>query len=298
MGKSLTSLDWSLIETFLAVAETGSFSAAARVLRSSQPTVGRQIRQMESDLSLTLFDRHTKGLSLTVEGAALLEPAQTMRDAAGKLELAAAGHSADVSGTVRITASIFTAHHLLPPIIAGLRREVPELKIDLAPSDTSENLLFREADIAVRMYRTEQLDIVTQHLGDISLGVYASRSYLDHAGYPTSIEDLPRLDFVGYDRSELIIRGMRMAGWEVDRDWFSTRCDLHSVYFELVLAGCGVGFAQCHVAERHSELVRLFPEMPIPGLPIWLATHQSLRKSPRISLVWDRLREGLKPFVS
>ena len=298
MEKTLSSLDWTLVETFVAVAETGSFSAAARALRSSQPTVGRQIRQMEDALSLTLFDRHSKGLTPTSEGAALLGPAQAMREAARQIELTAAGRSGDLAGTVRITASVFTAHHLLPPIIAKLRREVPELRIELAPSDASDNLLFREADIAVRMYRSEQLDIVTQHLGDAPLGVYASRAYLDHAGHPESMEDLSKLDFVGYDRSELIIRGMRQAGWDVDRDWFSTRCDLHSVYFELVLAGCGVGFAQCNVAKRYPELIRLFPQMPLPGLPLWLAAHQSLRKSPRIALVWDRLRDGLLPFVS
>lgn len=298
MEKSLNALDWTLIETFVTVADTGSFSAAARALRSSQPTVGRQIRQMEEALALTLFDRHSKGLSLTPEGAALLEPARTMRRAARQLELAAAGRSGDMAGTVRITASVFTAHHLLPPIIARLRREVPELQIELAPSDASDNLLFREADIAVRMYRSEQLDIVTQHLGDAPMGVYASRAYLDHAGHPESMEELSKLDFVGYDRSELIIRGMRQAGWDVDRDWFSTRCDLQSVYFELVLAGCGVGFAQCNVACRYPDLVRLVPDLPLPGLPLWLAAHQTLRKTPRIALVWDRLRDGLRPFVS
>lgn len=298
MEKSLNALDWTLIETFVTVADTGSFSAAARALRSSQPTVGRQIRQMEEALALTLFDRHSKGLSLTPEGAALLEPARTMRRAARQLELAAAGRSGDMAGAVRITASVFTAHHLLPPIIARLRREVPELQIELAPSDASDNLLFREADIAVRMYRSEQLDIVTQHLGDAPLGVYASRAYLDHAGHPESMEELSKLDFVGYDRSELIIRGMRKAGWDVDRDWFSTRCDLHSVYFELVLAGCGAGFAQCNVAKRYPDLVRLVPDLPLPGLPLWLAAHQTLRKAPRIALVWDRLRDGLRPFVS
>lgn len=298
MDNALTRLDWSLIEAFLAVAETGSLSAAARHLGSSQPTLGRQVRQIEDQLGLVLFDRQPRGLKLSESGLGLLEPARSMRDAARRIELAAAGQASDLSGTVRITASVFTAHHLLPPIIAGVRRDYPEIQIDLMPTDVSENLLFREADIAVRMHRSEQLDIVTRHLGDIKLGVYAARAYLDRVGRPQDAEALRQLDFVGYDRSELILRGMRSVGWEVTRDWFATRCDHHAVYYELVRAGCGVGFAQCHVADADPTLEHLVPGFPLPGLPIWLAAHQSLRRSPRVSLIWDRLETGLMPFVS
>lgn len=298
MGAALSKLDWSLIEVFLAVAETGSLSAAARKLGTSQPTVGRQVHQLEAELGLSLFDRQPRGLRLSEAGMPLLEPARAMQEAAQKLRLTAAGQAGDLDGTVRITSSVFTAHHIMPSIIAGLRRDLPQIQIDLVPSDASENLLFREADIAVRMYRSEQLDIVTRHLGDAPIGIYAHRDYLERAGMPERFEDLVQFDVIGYDRSELIIRGMRAAGWEVDRDWFPTRCDHHAIYFELLRAGCGVGFAQIYVADRAPGLVRLFPEFPIPGLPVWLAAHQSLRKSPRISRVWDRLEEGLKPFVS
>jgi len=154
MDKHLASLDWSLIQSFLAVAEEGSLSAAARRLGASQPTLGRQIQQIETQPGLSLFHRQPRGLKLTPVGETLLEPAKTMQLAMGQIALTAAGQEQDIKGTVRITASIFVAQNFLP-----------QISIDLVASDTSENLLFREADIALRMYRPEQLDVVTRHLG-------------------------------------------------------------------------------------------------------------------------------------
>lgn len=291
-------LDWSLVQTFLAVAETGSLSEAARRLGMTQPTAGRQIRQIEAQLDVTLFTRQARGLSLTEAGNALVPHARSMREAMSGFSMAAAGRSDKLSGSVRITASVFTAHHILPDILAQMRRDEPEIQIDLVASDSSDNLLYREADIAVRMYRTEQLDIITQHLGEIELGLFGARSYLDRYGRPQAFEDLQGFDLVGYDRSDLILRGMRAAGFEAKRDWFSTRCDHHAVYWELVRAGCGIGFAQKHVARRDPDVEQVCLNAPLPTLPLWLAAHESMRETPRIRRVWDMLYAGLKPVVS
>ncbi|MFZ5964389.1 LysR family transcriptional regulator [Thalassococcus sp. BH17M4-6] len=293
MKKPLSTLDWTLIQTFLTVADTGSLSEAARSLGTSQPTVGRQIRQIEDTLEVTLFHRQPRGLKLTETGSALVPHARAMAEGALALGLTAAGRSDRLSGPVRITASVFTAQHLLPPIIAHIRRTEPEISIDLVPTDTVENLLYREADIAVRMYRTEQLDILTKHICDIPLGIYAARSYLDRAGRPDTPDALWTMDLVGYDRSDMMLRGMRDVGLEATRDWFATRCDHHGVYWELVRAGCGIGFAQCRVADADPLVERLFPEMPLPTLPLWLAAHEAMRQTPRIRRVWDLLDDGL-----
>ncbi|MBV2359232.1 LysR family transcriptional regulator [Thalassococcus sp. CAU 1522] len=298
MNASLSSLDWSLIQTFLTVAETGSLSQAARRLGISQPTAGRQIKQIEEALALTLFHRKARGLQPTDAAHALLPHARAMADGMHALSLTAAGRSDRLAGPVRITASQFTAHHHLPPILARIRQEEPDISIDLVPNDASENLLYREADIAVRMFRSEQLDIVTRHLGDLELGIYGARAYLDRAGRPKTFDEFFDFDLIGYDRSDLILRGLRDYGVEATRDWFATRCDNHSVYFELLRAGCGLGFAQRNLADRYPELERLFPDMPLPTLPVWLAAHEAVRDTPRIRRVWDILAEGLAPQVS
>ncbi|MDA7423549.1 LysR family transcriptional regulator [Thalassococcus lentus] len=291
-------LDWSLIQTFLAVAESGSLSEAARQLGITQPTAGRQVRQIEETLNLSLFNRRPRGLALTEAGAALVPHARAMADNMNALGLVAAGRADHLSGPVRITASVATAHHHLPPIIARLRAEEPDIQIELVPSDESENLLYREADIAVRMYRSEQLDIVTAHLGELELGIFAAKAYLDRKGRPRNFGEMFQRDLVGYDRSDRLLRGMRDFGIEAQRDWFGTRCDHHAVYFELIRAGCGIGFAQTSLGESDPSLERLFPEVPIPSLPVWLAAHEAVRATPRVRRVWDALADGMRAHLS
>ncbi len=298
MDAALDSLDWSLIQTFLAVAEEGSLSDAARKLGASQPTMGRQIKTIETKLQVTLFHRQPRGYALTDAGQDLLPHARAMAEAMHKLSLTAAGRSDLLSGPVRITASEFMAHHHLPAIIAKLRQDEPEITIDLVATDESENLLFREADIAVRMFRSEQLDIVTQHLGDLKLGAFAAKSYLDRIGRPKNLDDFQGLDLVGYDRSDTIIQGMRELGIPATRDWFAVRTDTQTTYWELVRAGAGVGFIQAALGESDPAVERVLPQIPLPILPMWLAAHETMRRTPRVRRVWKALEEGLLPLVS
>jgi len=299
MDNAFASLDWSLLQSFLAVAEEGSLSGAARKLGASQPTLGRQIKQVEDQLGVTLFHRQPRGLAITDIGAELLTPARAMRDAAMQVSLTAAGQEQQTSGTVRITASIFVAHFILPPIIAKIRRKHPEISIDLLPNDASENLLFREADIALRMYRPTQLDVITRHLCDLPLGMFASVEYLNRKGRPQTIEDILKgHDLVGYDRDEQILRGMRQIGLDAKRDWFQTRCDESVIYWELVRMGCGIGFSQAHIGRNEPCVEQILHEVPIPPLPVWLTAHQAMQQTPRIRRVWDMLANEIPSFVS
>ncbi|MGC9370079.1 MAG: LysR family transcriptional regulator [Paracoccaceae bacterium] len=286
-------LDWTLLQSFAAVAETGSLSAAARRLGQSQPTIGRHVRALEEALGVELFTRVPKGLVPTEAGRGLIGPAEQMREAAARLQLAAEGQDAGLAGTVRLTASVVMSHFLLPPIIAEIRRAHPEIQIELVPSDSSENLLFREADIALRMYRPSQLDIITAHVADLQVGLYAATAFLDRVGRPETEEELVALDFVGFDANDLIIRAMRDHGLEVTRDFFALRCDDQAAYWQLVRAGCGVGGMQVVIGEAEPGVERVLPELSLPPLPVWLAAPAALRHTPRIRLVWDMLAARL-----
>ena len=290
--------DWSLVRTFLAVAEGGSLSAAAQRLNLSQPTVGRQIHLLENRCAAELFHRHARGLELTELGQSLLPEAHQMREAMQRFSNTAAGASEGLAGVVRITTSVFMAQYALPQIIADMRLAEPDIQIELVASDSSENLLFREADIAVRMYRPTQLDMLTRHIGNIPLGLYASDAYLARHGVPQRMEDLEDFDLIGYDRSDLILRSMRAAGWAVTRDWFDVRCDNQSTYWALVVAGGGIGFCQKSVARATPGIVEILPDLPLPSLPVWLTAQETLRHMPRVSRIWELLVAGLRPFVS
>jgi DNA-binding transcriptional LysR family regulator len=291
-------LDWSLVQAFLAVAEHGSLSAAARALRASQPTLGRQIRSIEEQLGVELFQRTDKGFALTAIGETLLPSAKEMRRAVHAIELGAAGKADSGEGPVRVSASVVLATYHLPSIVAELRRAAPRIAIELVPSDETTSLHFREADIAVRMYRPTQLDLVTQHLGELRLGAFASKSYAERRGLPATPQALFEHDVIGFDRETAILDGFRSAGFPVERDFFKVRCDNQVAYWELVRAGCGIGFGQRSVAARHPELIEVPLDLGLPRLPLWLTAHEAVRHAPRVRLVWDKLAEGLREIVA
>jgi DNA-binding transcriptional LysR family regulator len=281
--------DWTLIRSFLAVAEAGSLSGAARATGISQPTLGRHIRAIEADLQVPLFTRTAQGQVLTDAGRAMLTPARAMQAAAAELALTARGQATGIEGTVRITASRVVSHRVLPPILARLRAQEPGIEIDLVPSDVTENLLFGEADIALRMYRPTQADLVARHIGDLPLGLYAAKVYLDRKGRPTRIEDLMQHDFVGQDRMDQIIQVMALMGFDVTRSFFPVRCDDPLTYVELVRAGCGLGGILRSVGDADPGLERIDLIPDLPSLPVWLTAAPRLRQSPRLRRVWDAL---------
>lgn len=291
--KRIDHLDWSYIRSFVAVAETGSLTAAAKKTGQSQPTVGRHVKAAEAALGVELFTRGVSGLVLTEIGQLLLEPAREMAAASARLQTLAVGGDTRLSGTIRITASVVVSHYILPPIIAKFRELEPDIEIELVPSDLSENLIFRDADIAVRMYRPTQLDIVTKHICDQPIALYAAHSLLQQYGQPTDWQQVSSLPFVGYDQSELIIQAMGALGLRVDRHFFAVRCDAQATNWELVCAGCGVGAMQTVIADADARVTKLAFQPPLPSLPIWLAAPQALRANARIQRVWDHLLEEL-----
>ncbi|MGR3662428.1 MAG: LysR family transcriptional regulator [Paracoccaceae bacterium] len=289
MDKTSSHLDWTLVQSFAAVTSEGSLSGAARKLRQSQPTIGRHIKALESALGVDLFTRTARGLTPTDAGLEILDYAREMEQVAARLRLAAEGRADDLSGTVRITASVVMSHLVLPEIIAEMRQTLPDIQIELVPSDTTENLIFREADIAIRMYRPTQLDVITRHITDSTAGIYAATNYLDRVGRPTSIDEGMAMDFVGFDKLDLIIRTMGEIGLHVTREFFPVRCDDQAVYWNLVCAGCGIGAAQVFIGDTEPRVERIMPDLVLPNLPIWLAAPEALRSNKRIRAVWDHL---------
>lgn len=285
----MDNLDWTLLRSFLAVAETGSLSAAAKALGLTQPTLGRHVAELEAGLGSTLFTRVPRGLQPTEAALALLPAARDMRDAAARLALAAAGRQESLAGTVRLTASHVVSHFLLPPMLARLRIAEPGIEIELVPSDATENLLFREADIALRMYRPVQDQVVTRHLTDLPMAMYAAKSYLDRRGQPQGIADLLAHDIIGMDRSDLILRMMARLGLHARREDFPIRCDDQVTYWELVRAGCGIGGGQCSYGDADTLVERVAEFIPLPSLPVWLTAPEALRQNPRIRRVMDHL---------
>ncbi|RED18758.1 LysR family transcriptional regulator [Pontivivens insulae] len=282
-------LDWAYVESFLAVAETGSLSAAARLTGISQPTLGRHVREFEESVGAELFMRHARGLDLSAAGTQLMPDAQAMRDAMQRMRLTAAGQAEAPGGTVRITASAYLSSFRLPQVIADLRQKHPEIAIELVPSDSTANLLFREADIAVRMYRPTQPDVITRHVADLPLGLFAAYSYLERRGVPVDLQTFGSHDLIGYDSSTLILDAMAEMGLDFTREDFVVRCDDQVANWQMVRAGCGIGVGQLDAGRADPLLRQVLPDLMIRPLPVWLTAPRALRTNPNIRAVYDHL---------
>ncbi|WP_051711248.1 LysR family transcriptional regulator [Andreprevotia chitinilytica] len=289
-------LDWNLLRAFVVVADQGAMSRATDVLGLSQPTVSRQIAELEAQVGTALFERVARGLQLTEIGNTLLEPAKRMLAAAQALSLAAAGQDQAIAGTVRITASEVMSAFILPPILARLAAAQPGIEVELVASNRVDNLLEREADIAIRMVRPTQTGLIARKIAEWPLGFYARRDYIDNIAVPLEMASLHRHRWVGLDQSGQMIDGFRAAGFDVDRHFFQFRCDNQIVGLQAVRAGLGCGIAIRHLAQTFPELVQFMPEQPLPSLPVWLTAHRELRATPRIGIVFDFLAEALAEF--
>ena len=281
--------EWTLIRSFLAALDHGSLLGAARVLKASQPTIGRHIAELESQLGVVLFERTGRGLLPSDAALRLAEPARAMETAALKLARTATVGQSAASGSVRITASQPVACVLLPTVLARMRLALPEVQVDLVASNGVSNLLRREADIALRMVQPDQATLIARRIGKVTLGAYAHRDYLRRRGTPRQPQDLLSHALIGHDQVSDIVDGFVAMGYAVQRESFATRTDDLIAYQELVRAGLGIGFLADYVARADPDLVGVLPMLKLPVLPIWLVVHREIRTSQRIRQVFDFL---------
>jgi len=292
-----SNIGWELYRSFLGVLREGSLSGAARALGITQPTAGRHVAALEEALGVVLFTRSQVGLLPTEVAQALRTHAEAMESTAASLERAASSHGEGVRGVVRVSASEVIGVEVLPPIVARLREAHPALKVELVLTNRVQDLLRREADIAVRMVRPRQEQLVARRIGDIELGFHAHRDYLARHGTPRKFEDLAQHTVVGYDQPSAFVRNAGKAFKGYNRDAFSLRTDSDLAQLALIRAGAGVGVCQVGLARRSDALVRLMPRALTLALDTWVTMHEDLRNSPRCRVAFDALAEGLQQYV-
>ena len=294
--------NWDLYRSFLAVLREGSLSGAARALGLTQPTLGRHIDALEQALNLSLFTRSQAGFIPTEAAHALRAHAETLASTSSALLRAASGlgrgGDAQIAGTVRVTASEVVSVEVLPPIVARLRASHPGITVELAVSNRIENLLRRDADIAVRMQRPEQDVLVARRIGNIDLGFHARRDYLERHGTPRTWQELGAHTLIGVDSETAFTRKLAPLLGAVPASAYAVRSDSDLVHLASIRAGLGIGICQNRIAERDPQLVRVMPEMLSIPLDTWLAMHEDLRSNPACATAYAALAEGLSAYIN
>lgn len=287
------SFDWQLVRSFLAVLEAGSFTGAARSTGAHQPTLTRHVAELEAQLGTPLFERTGRGVVPTGAAMAIVGAARQMQAGATALSATISGRREHLGGTVRITTSQVAAAYLLPPLLAELQAAEPSIQLELVASNRVDNLLRRDADIAVRMARPSQGSLLARRIAEIPVGAYAHRRYLEAAGVPRTPAELLSHRLIGHDTDDIIVRGFASLGMTVPRERFAIRTDDHVAYGRLLAAGAGIGFVACYNAATWPGVVRVLPGLRIPPMPCWLAVHREIRGNRSVRHVFDFLAASL-----
>jgi len=280
---------WDVYRSFAAVLQQGSLSAASRSLGMTQPSIARHIDALEQSIGAKLFVRSQRGLSATDRALALRPHAEALLAAAEALRRSAEGAPEMPEGPVRITASQAVGTHHLPAILTSLRRKQPGLHFELALTDDLDDLLQRQADIAIRMAQPEQKSLVAKSVGAVRLGFHAHRSYLERRGAPDRLEDLREHDLIGFDVETPFTRaGMRhLPG--IERSMFALRVDDAAAQFEAIRAAFGIGICQTAIARTDDSICRVLVEAFDLPLPVWIVMHEDLRNAIRYRTTFDAL---------
>jgi DNA-binding transcriptional LysR family regulator len=258
--------------------------------------LARHVAALEEAVGLTLFTRSQQGLAPT-EAALELKPyAEQLAATTAAMLRAASGQGQGISGSVRVSASEIIGSQVLPAIFAGMRAMHPALEIELVLSNAVENLLRRDADIAVRMVEPVHEALVVKRIGRVTVGLHAHRDYLARAGTPRTLEALQKHSVIGFDRETPAIRAIRARLPGLEAVHFALRTDSDIAHLMAIKAGFGIGLCQTALARQDPNLVRVLPSVGLQ-LGVWLAMHENLRSTPRCRAVFDGLAAGLAKHV-
>ncbi len=291
------SLDWDLLQSLHAVLEAGSFSAAARLRKLTQPTLGRHIDQLERQLGAPLFLRSPRGLQPTDLALAFQPHLADMAAAASAADRDATGVASGEGGVVRLAASEIVGIEVLPQILTGFREAHPGIDVELTLSNKLEDLTRRDADVAVRMSRPTQNSLVAKKIGDLKLGFYATPDYVARKGQPRNFDELKDHTLIGFDRNFPELINQLNIGVPITRDLFALRTDNDAAQLAALKAGFGIGVCQ-HQVGRRNGLVAILPDLFSFQLEVWICMHETLRGTPRIRLMFDYLAKTLGAYVA
>lgn len=284
--------DWDDLRFFLAVAENGSVTAASEKLRVNQSTVSRRINSFEQELNVRLFERLSSGYVLTIEGEELQHRAQRIEEETQTIDRHIMGKNIELSGPIRVTASLAVVKYLLIPIFKKFYKLHPGIEVRLDLSNNLYNLTQREADVAIRITKDALPEnLIGRELGVMKLGVYGEKNYIE--SYLKSKRKNP-LQWIGEDNS------YSRPNWlpeNIEPIQLVMRTNEVVLSVDLLKQGMGVGRLPDFIGTKEKDLKQLKFEQSLPEIPVWLLTHVDMRRVNRMSVftsfVVDEMRKSL-----
>ena len=274
----MTRLKWDDLRYVLAVADTGSLAAAARLLGVNHTTVLRRLAGFEKQLGLRLFERLPTGYVLTAGGEELVSAARQIDETVTGLGRKLAGKDLRLSGTVRVTTTDTLMASILPEVLAEFRESHPGIAVEVAVSNVMFNLTRRDADVAIRPARNPPDTLVGRRVAKIAFAIYGSPRYLA----TNATRRLAEHRWVGPEDSLADTSVARWMRSEVPENEITLRADSLLGLFHAAQAGLGLAALPCYLADLSRTLVRVHRPIPEMETALWILTHEDLRHTARI----------------
>lgn len=281
-------MDWDNARIFLAIYRAGTLRAAAAKLEIDQATVGRRLNALEASLGAKLFLRTPSGYVATPAGEVAVAAAELMEQAADQFQREMLGIDHRLSGTVRLTTSDTMASHFVLAAMRRLHETHPDIHVVLSTSTDITSLTRREADLAVRTLKPTSPDLISRHLTRRSMGLYASRDYLERRGMPQPGNALAGHDIVVYQASVTPRHREKIGGESVAGARVAMEVNSGLMLLEAAKLGLGVTELPCHMADGDPQLVRVWPER-VDYYDVWLVMHSDLSRSARVRAAADAI---------
>ncbi len=288
-------LDWDRVRVFYAVAEAGSFTQAGENLGLSQSAISRQVSALERGLKVPLFHRHARGLMLTEQGEILYRTAREIHQKLDTTQIRLTDNKERPSGLLRVTATVALGSIWLARRIPEFMDRYPEVHVEILLDDRELDLTMREADIAIRLRRPEQSNLIQRRLFVIHFQIYASTDYIKKFGEPHTIEDLDhhRLLAIGGDAPHYLSSVHTLA--TIGRRSGQYR-PYHLIVNNLtalkcaVEAGAGIALLPGYVSEGSGNLKNIIvQDLETPSLDTYLVYADEMRSVARVQAFRDFL---------
>ncbi|PYB70306.1 LysR family transcriptional regulator [Pseudomonas sp. LB-090624] len=292
----MNTLEWESQQVFLAVLRSGSLSGAAKLLGIAQATARRRLDNLEQALGLSLFTRTPMGLTPTSGARRLIDHAEAMDLAAQAFNRAASAETSMDHGTVRLTCGELLGVEVLPALLQSFHYSHPGLKLELSIGDALEDIARLQSDIAVRLMRPIEADIVARRVGSLRVGIHASAACLARYGAPESLMSLRQGPLIGPDRRSADLRRLVDAGLCEAGQHFVIATDHHLAQLAALKAGLGFGLCPAPIARSHG-LVHVLPDSFGFDVDVWIAMHSDLRKIKRIVKAFEVLGDKLHHYL-
>ena len=285
----MNNMNWDDFRYFIATAETGSLTSAAKKLGSNQPTVGRHVDALESALGTKLFQRTVKGLILTEEGEFVLEQTKSIQSSVLKVQRKTQGEKVEFSGTVRVALPEGLCLEVLTPLLTEFYNQYPDINLVLNVSSGAANLTKGEADIAVRLFRPKDANLVVKCLGSMLLGLYASSDYIKRYGLPANDSELKNHRIISYGDQ---LSNLSENQWLIEHAGQSSSIlcsDNTTTRLKATIEGVGISIQPQIFCEKNTELVPILEQVELPSHKVWMVYHNDLRHLGRIRAVVEFL---------